>query len=654
MTNDHTKVLSEWLETDGLGGFTSGTVSGQRTRRYHALLLVAQKSPADRVVLVNGLDTWVQIRGGTHPISTQYYRGEVESPSGYRYLKSFTNDPWPTWRYQITDEITIVQELFVPDRVQGVAVRWSIDGPRDDVLVHVRPFLSGRDFHGTHHANPDFDSTTSRDEHSISWQPYTDRPRVYAQTNGAFDESFDWYNSFLYTAERDRGLDDMEDLASPGEFHWSLSNQDAYLLLSAGQSFADLCGGAANSAEDTYETVANKKRARRKQAGQESEIIRSYVVDRRKGKTIIAGYPWFGDWGRDTFIAMRGLCLTLPGWLDTAHAILMSWADTISEGMLPNRFPDHGATPEFNSVDASLWYIIAVHDYLESCNKMGNTIAAKDRQRLQVAIESILDGYSQGTRFGIRLDDDGLIAAGEPDVQLTWMDAKVGDWVVTPRIGKPVEVQALWLSALSIASSFSNCWSEQLELGKRSFVDRFWNDAGGYLFDVVDSNHQPGSVDDAFRPNQIFAVGGLPLVLLDDEKARRVVDAVEQRLLTPMGLRSLCPDHPDYQPRYEGGVLQRDGAYHQGTVWPWLIGSFVDAWLRVRNNSTAAKHEGRAKFLNSLETHIDQAGIGHISEICDGESPHTPRGCPFQAWSFGEYLRIKYSMLVVESNESRR
>ena len=244
------------------------------------------------------------------------------------------------------------------------------------------------------------------------------------------------------------------------------------------------------------------------------------------------------------------------------------------------------------------------------------------------------------------MDDDGLIAAGEPGVQLTWMDAKVGDWVVTPRIGKPVEIQALWLNALHVAGSFSKRWTEHLQKGKASFAQKFWNEQAGCLFDVVDNNHEPGSMDDSFRPNQIFAVGGLPLQLLDDEKAKSVVEKVEQQLLTPVGLRSLSPDHPDYKPRYEGGVLERDGAYHQGTVWPWLIGPFVEAWLRVRGNSPEAKKEAVSKFLTPLEAHLEEAGIEHISEICDAEAPHTPRGCPFQAWSYGEYMRIKHSMLV--------
>jgi len=300
-------------------------------------------------------------------------------------------------------------------------------------------------------------------------------------------------------------------------------------------------------------------------------------------------------------------------------------------------------------VDASLWYIVAVHDFLTAAEREGKEIASRDRRTLQVAIEAILDGFAGGTRHGIRLDQDGLIAAGEPGLQLTWMDAKVGDWVVTPRIGKPVEVEALWLNALWIGSQIapaSSRWAGLLARGRESFLTRFWNEAGGHLHDVVDLDHQPGTVEGSFRPNQIFAVGGLPLQVLEGERARRVVDAVESRLLTPLGLRTLTPGSPGYSPRCEGGVAARDGAYHQGTVWPWLLGPFVEAWVRVRGGTSEARREARARFFEPLLHHLDEAGLGHISEIADGDPPHTPRGCPFQAWSVGEALRLDRIVLL--------
>jgi len=371
----------------------------------------------------------------------------------------------------------------------------------------------------------------------------------------------------------------------------------------------------------------------------------AYLVKRGDGKTLIAGYPWFGDWGRDTFIALRGLCIA-TGRLEDARDILVEWAGTVSQGMLPNRFPDSGEQPEFNSVDESLWYIIAVNDYLIAAEKRLGLTDDCHTEKLRAAVEAILVGYSTGTRFGIRADNDGLLAAGEHGQQLTWMDARVDGREITPRIGKPVEIQALWLNALAIGAQFSPRWQPLFEKGRAVFEDKFWNEHAGYLADVIDCDHRPGTVDLTFRPNQILAVGGLPLQLLSRDKARRVVDAVEMLLLTPVGLRSLAPGEPRYAPHYQGGSRERDAVYHQGTVWPWLIGPFVEAWIRVRGNTAVAKEEARARFLPPLDRHLHEAGLGHISEICDAEPPHTPRGCPFQAWSLGELLRLERAVLA--------
>jgi predicted glycogen debranching enzyme len=364
----------------------------------------------------------------------------------------------------------------------------------------------------------------------------------------------------------------------------------------------------------------------------------TYLIKRGTGKTIVAGYPWFTDWGRDTFISLRGLCLA-TGRLDDARDILLEWSSVVSEGMLPNLFPDQSERPEYNSVDASLWYIIAVHDFLTA---MQNNVSATQRQKmsLQKAVHAILCGYSQGTRYGIRMDQDGLLAAGVPGVQLTWMDAKIGDWVVTARTGKPVEIQALWLNALWIGSQIDGRWKATLARGLNSFGCRFWNMEGDYLFDVVDADHETGKLDASFRPNQIFAVGGLPLALIEGEPAKRIVDVVERRLWTPLGLRSLAPEESGYTPHYQGGVRERDGAYHQGTVWPWLLGPFVEAWVRVRGNTSAAKREARSRFLTPLLDHLNDGGLGHVTEIADAELPHMPRGCPFQAWSLAELIRL--------------
>jgi predicted glycogen debranching enzyme len=314
--------------------------------------------------------------------------------------------------------------------------------------------------------------------------------------------------------------------------------------------------------------------------------------------------------------------------------------------MLPNRFPDSGEAPEYNAVDASLWFVIAVHGFMEAMKAAKRRLAQADRNALGAAVNAILSGYAKGTRYGIRCTDDGLLAAGEPGVQLTWMDAKVDDWVVTARIGKPVEVQALWLNALKIGSTCSEGLAATFQKGCKSFRERFWNTAANCLYDVIDVDHRAGTVDATFRSNQILAVGGLPVPLLESAAARAVVDAVEAKLLTPLGLRSLAPDDRAYVPHYRGGVRERDAAYHQGTVWPWLMGPFVEAWVRVRGNTSAAKQEARVRFLAPLLTHLDDAGLGHLPEVADGDPPHTPGGCFFQAWSVGEALRLDRAVLA--------
>jgi predicted glycogen debranching enzyme len=635
----------EWLETDGRGGFASGTVTGIRTRRYHAVLLVAATPPTGRVLLVNGFEAWIETPAGTFALSSQAYPAQTIYPDGAQRLVAFTDEPWPRWTFTLEDGTGVEQELFVSAATPVVALSWRLRAPQTRASLTVRPLLSGRDYHALHHENPHFHFDAAGQDERVLWHPYPDLPGIVSLSNGTYTHQPDWYRNFFYSEEQTRGLDHTEDLASPGALRWDLSQGEAIWLLAAEtQGTTPLSQGF--SAATTLQQLRIAEQQRRQRfPSRLHRAADAYLVQRGTGQTIVAGYPWFTDWGRDTFIALRGLCLA-TGRLAEAQAILLEWAGAVSAGMLPNRFADHGDTPEFNAVDASLWYIVAVYEFCQAMQARKLRLAPTDQQRLQQAIEAILSGYAGGTRYGIRLDDDGLLAAGERGVQLTWMDAKVGDWVVTPRIGKPVEVEALWLNALWIGSHFSERWAGFLQRGREAFQRRFWHEAGGYLCDVVDPDHQPGTADTALRPNQIFAVGGLPLALLDGEPARRVVEAVEARLWTPLGLRSLAPGEPGYTPRYEGGVRERDGAYHQGTVWPWLLGPFVEAWVRVHGNTVAAKKTACTRYLTPILHHLDDAGHGHISEIVDAEPPHTPRGCPFQAWSVGEALRLGLVVLT--------
>jgi predicted glycogen debranching enzyme len=634
---------AEWLEADGLGGFASGTVGGLRTRRYHALLLAATQPPTGRVVLVNGFDAWVGTPRGRYAIASQRYTPDVINPLNGRRIEDFDGDPWPRWTIRLGDGTRVEQEIFAVKGSPVVALAWRLTGRETGVTLTVRPFLSGRDYHALHHENPDFRFDPDVRNGRLTWQPYASLPTIVALANGDYAHEPLWYRNFLYTEERERGLDCIEDLAAPGTFRFDLSRGEAVLLFGAD---TDPAGSPLVGAEERLSALrASERQRRRSFPSRLHRAADAYLVARGEGQTIVTGYPWFTDWGRDTFIAIRGLCLA-TGRLDDARRILSEWAGAVSQGMLPNRFPDRGDVPEFNAVDASLWYVIAVHEFLEAAQARGLPIPTEDRARLQTAVSAILAGYASGTRHGIRLDTDGLLAAGEPGVQLTWMDAKVGEWVVTPRIGKPVEIQALWLNALRIAADQSHVWRDILARGLESFRARFWNEARGSLHDVVDVDHRSGTADGTLRPNQILAVGGLPFSLLEGEQAQRVVQAVEDALWTPLGLRSLAADEPGYAARYEGDGRQRDGSYHQGTVWPWLIGPFVEAWVRIRGGSAEAKREARSRFLAPLLRHLDEAGIGHVSEIADATAPHTPRGCPFQAWSVGEVLRLDLVVLA--------
>ena len=393
---------------------------------------------------------------------------------------------------------------------------------------------------------------------------------------------------------------------------------------------------------DYFRKIENEERGRREAFP--TRLHRSaddYLVKRGQGMTLIAGYPWFADWGRDTFVSIRGLCFSSERW-EAAGSILLSWSDKVSQGMLPNRFPDQGELPEYNSADASLWYVVAVGEFLK---KRGREISRGNQIKLLDTVDSILSAYAKGTRYGIQLDSDFLMQVGTPGTQLTWMDAKVDGIPVTPRVGKPVEIQALWLNSLHAIREHFPKWDDLYQSGLLAFQDRFWNEKEQCLYDVVDVNQQKGVLDASVRPNQIFAVGGLPLSLLSQEKARRVVDKVESLLLTPLGLRSLSPVDPAYRGQYWGDAKKRDGDYHQGTVWPWLMAPFVEAWVRAGGGSAKVKEEARIRFAEPFLRNTGKTGLGHLPEIADGDPPFTPRGCPFQAWSVGEALRMTLEVL---------
>lgn len=630
----------EWLEADGLGGFASGTVSGLRTRRYHALLCVALQPPVGRHVLVNGLEEQVVADDATIPLSSQLYQPDIVHPAGHRHITAFAAEPFPTWTFTTPGEKPriIEKRIFAVHGRNLVVVTWKlVSGP--ECRLDVRPLLSGRFAHALHHHNHALQPGHKSAEQRTSWQPYPSLPEIFCHHNGRYAHQPLWYYQFNYEAERAAGVEHIEDLWSPGSFQFTLqARKPAHLILT---TEADL------AKSDTPAALAKSETARRKALARTTIKSRrarrlllaadSYIVTRGAGKSVIAGYPWFADWGRDTFLALRGLCLSTDRF-DDARAILLEWTRHESEGLMPNCFLDDRVEPFHNSVDAALWFVIAAGDLL---TRTGHA----DLAALWPTIAAILAAYHQGTRFGIRCDADGLLFAGEKNANLTWMDA------ATPRIGKAVEVQALWLNALAVASRLARACPSKPELdyaaiharGLASFRDKFWNQELGCLYDVIDSPEVAGGLDASLRPNQILAVA-LAEPLLEPAQAKSVLDVVGQHLLTPLGLRSLSPSDPRYMPQYVGPPQMRDRAYHNGTAWPFLLGFFIEAYVKVHGKSAGTRRK-LSGLMTAIDAHLDQAGIGHISEIVDGAEPHTPRGCPWQAWSVGEMLRVELELL---------
>ena len=627
----------EWLETNGRGGFASGTIAGANTRRYHALLLTARKPPSERFVLVNQLEEWLDIDGQAFPLSTNCYPGAVH-PAGYQHCTSFSSDPWPAWTFDCNG-IGVRRESFTVRGRDLVIVRWTLLGKkRQGAALRVRPKLTGRDYHGTHHENGSLSAEAQVERGMVLWNLYPDLPPVRAFHSGEYRHEPQWYRRIQFPVEQQRGLDAEEDWWSPGEFSFDLEPGSPQTLAFTSEQIERLDASALSKQEQQRrEQLKQAAPSAHSLAGELWRAAEVYLSQRGDRQTVIAGYPWFTDWGRDTFISLPGLCL-VTGRLDVAWQVIASFAAHVSDGMLPNRFPDTGEQPEYNTIDASLWFIHASDRYLAASQD-----EARVHETAWPAVKQILDGYRNGTRYGIRMDEDGLIMGGVPGAQLTWMDAKVGDWVVTPRHGKPVEIQALWIRALEVGEALARRFGEAGYADRcrddrsraiASFRKRFWYEGGGYLYDVIDG---PEGNDASLRPNQLYALS-LVDELVPCDRAQQILRLIEEQLLTPVGLRTLSPQDPRYRARYEGSVVERDSAYHQGTVWPFLLGPFVTAWMKVFGRSAAVRKKARS-FLTGLDAHLHEACLGQVSEIFDGEAPHLPRGCFAQAWSVAEPLR---------------
>ena len=630
-------TCGEWLESDGLGGYAMGTTTGVRQRRYHGLLVAALTPPTKRFMLVADVEVWVKGPDGTTYLSSHRYLPDVVHPNGTERIASFSVDPWPRWTYRLADGTRLVHDLLVVRGSCLCVMSWRIVGAVKPLTLCVQPMLAYRSHHDLVRERP-LNLHGDKLGNRVRFRPAPDMPALVALSNGNYEERPVWFHNFVYDEERARGFEGVEDLASPGIFCFDLIGREAALVFATE-------GNGIGGDDNAPGLVARVKLEEGKRRGSYPtplhRAVDTYLVDRGEGLSVIAGYPWFTDWGRDTFIALRGLCLA-TGRYDEARRVLLAWARAIDGGMVPNRFPDENTAAEYNSVDASLWFIVAVGALLERVR-----LGPADRAELIAGIAAIIAAYQHGARHGIRVDDDGLLACGEPGMQLTWMDAKVGDWVVTPRSGKPVEVQALWVNALVIAARLWNRFEIPLAQARAAFDRRFWYEAGGYLYDVIDVDHVAGKTDSTFRANQLFAVGGLPVNVLAGPRARRVVDLALARLWTPVGPRSLAPGEPGYAPRYQGALRERDAAYHQGTVWPYLAGAFIEAWVRVHGDTPLTRRDARIRFLAPMLAALDPASSGHVAEIADAESPHNLRGCPFQAWSLGEALRLDLEVLAI-------
>ena len=632
-------LTKEWLETSGLGGFASSTIAGVNTRRYHGLLTAAVQPPAGRSVLLSKMEETVYVGDRGFDLSANRYPGAVH-PEGYRYLREFRLDPFPTYAYQL-DEIELEKRVFLVHGEETVVVEYAltrVGSGSAGLRLELRPLIAFRDYHALTRANGSLDGRVQLENGCASVQPYEGLPRMYfAHDAQSVEATGAWYYNFEYDVERERGLDFQEDLYNPFTLSFDLDAKPAAAVI------ASLEPRTAADAAVLRASEIDRRLSAAGRAGTPDELGRQlalaadqFLVKRGELTTVIAGYPWFADWGRDTMIALPGLTLSL-GLTEIAREILLVFAKHVDQGMLPNRFPEAGETPEYNTVDATLWFFEAVAALLDETGDYEFV-----RADIYPVLCDIVDWHLRGTRYGIRVDDDGLLRAGETGLQLTWMDAKIGDWVVTPRHGKPVEIQALWYNALRILEGLAARFGDEerreacdalAEKARRNFNRSFWNDERDCLFDVIDGNVRDGSV----RPNQVFAVS-LRHPVLDRERWTPVLRVVERELLTPYGLRTLAPSDAGYCPTYEGGVASRDGAYHQGTVWPWLLGPFIEAHLRL-NGDQAAPAVGA--MLETLSEHLGDAGLGQISEIFDADAPHRPRGCFAQAWSVAEILRVR-------------
>lgn len=631
-------IKKEWIIGNGLGGYASSTVIGADTRTYHGLLVAAPDNSLGRVLLLSSLDEEISINEEVYRLATHKYPGTV-SPTGFNYLSKFILAPFPLWVYQ-PDVFTVKKKVFMVHNNNTTCIVYDIRSRKEGALLRIFPMVNSRDFHSTTRSGylsfyQEADSTGLKLESSNGFS-------LSLLSNLQYHRNPMWYYNFEYDTEKDRGLAFQEDNFNPGYFESKLKMGTSRFFIVA--SSEDISSLTLEQVEELYtrevyrqNLLAFNSRLTEPFALKLLRATDSFIVKNPStgNNSVIAGYHWFADWGRDTMISLPGLFL-VPHRFDEAKSTLKNFAMHCRRGLVPNTFPALGGEPVYNTVDASLWFIHTLGRYFAYTKDLLFLSDVWD------AVESIIDNYRKGTDFGIGMDSDYLIRQGP---QLTWMDAKIEGNPVTPRAGKACEINALWYNALKTASRLGGLLGketssyETLAAGVASnFEEVFWNPETNCLYDIVSEDEAGNQIKDpSIRPNQIFAVA-LPYTMLSSEKEKAIVDRVEKDLLTPFGLRTLSMDNPSYIGRYQGGPQTRDLAYHNGTVWPWLLGSYVKAYRKVHNYSKESLEDMRS-LLKGFDTHLETAGIGTISEVFDGDFPYSPGGCIAQAWSVAEILR---------------
>ena len=638
----------EWLVTNGLGGYASGTIAGTGTRRYHGLLVAALQPPGKRTVLVSGMDESARYLQATYSLATNRWSSGFISPNGYLQIESFyLEGSKPVWRYALADAL-LEKRVWMKQGENTTYVQYTLVRAGGPVELEGKVLVNYRDFHSTTN-DRNGPMRVALVENGLRVEAFDGAVPFYLKSpTASWTPKGEWYRNYSLPAERARGLDDHEDRFYAAHFQASLEVGESLTVAFSTEENADLNGEEARSLQSNHEWKlfqdwqAQHARACALPAEDEPGWLWQLVlaadqfITRRSfpvhgdGKTVIAGYPWFSEWSRDTMIALPGLALSV-GRAETARDVLLGYARLVDQGMLPNTFPDAGEAPQYNTVDATLWFFESARKYFEATQDLAFV------QEIFATLASIVDCHVRGTRYDIKVDPvDALLSAGSPGAQLTWMDAKVGDWVVTPRVGKPVEINALWISALHTIANFAHVllrpsegYERLAEKASRNF-QKFWNAERHCCFDVIDT--PAGTHDASIRPNQIFAVSLAASPLTTDQQ-KGIVDTVSQRLLTSRGLRSLATDEQGYKGHYSGGARERDSAYHQGTVWGWLLGPFALAHYRVYHDASEAQ-----SFLEPLGGATTAYGLGTLGEIFDGDAPFKAAGCIAQAWTVGELL----------------